>query len=450
MRARYLPGVRWPGWLYVLPVGATFLGAYLLLGPARLRPAVAARLLAAESSDGQVRSLRVVTLARLDRLEEPRAMKDLRLYEGDRLVASAESDEAGVAELVFDSPLDASKQLRLVAGEQLLAEGRLTVPSARRPDEQPARALAGRQEGELRVEVALSRGALLPPFREALELRVRTAEGQPVEGVRARVTAVGASPEEQTLELPRGEGRFEIVPEAQRVELEVRAELTRPGQAPSEPAPSGEAAGEAQPAPTRGSYAGTLPEVLGGVWLDPSGLPEKARLVAPSPRRVTLVSLHDALGRRGGAVVPLHEDPDGFFRGELPLPSCAAPPCSLVASSDALELGQSTVVWPTSPTEGLPRAGSLALALDGMPGAIALERTRVKRIRVGAITGLSLSAAIEVFLLLRARRDSERALGEQLGAALARDAARTQRRMVAIAAALVALVFAALIAVSLR
>jgi hypothetical protein len=193
-----------------------------------------------------------------------------------------------------------------------------------------------------------------------------------------------------------------------------------------------------------------LPEIMGGVWLDPAGLPATARLVAPSPRRVTLVSLHDARGRRGGAIVALSEDPDGFFRGELPLPPCAAPPCSLVASSDALELGQSAVIWPTQPAVGEPRVGSLALALDGMPAAIALERARVKRIRVGAITGLSLSAAIEVFLLLRARRDTERALSEQLGAALARDAARTQRRMVAIAAALVALVFAALIAVSLR
>lgn len=387
-------------------------------------------------------------------------MNDLRLYVGDRLVASGASDEAGVAELALEEPVDASSALRLVAGEQLLADGRLVLPAARARQGEPSKMLEGRKEGELGVEVELTRGALVPPFREVLGLRVRAADGQPVEGARVRILAVGASPEDQTLELPRGAGSFAIVPEAQRVELEVRAELTRPGQ-PASDAPTGDtmkdsakpsdaAAGETERPTSRGSLALTLPEVLGGVWLDPAGLPETARLVAPSPRRVTLVSLHDARGRTSGAVVPLREDPDGFFRGELPLPPCAAPPCSLVASSDALELGQSTVEWPTVPAEGQAQAEHLALALDGMPAAIALERARVKRIRVSAITGLSLSAAIEVFLLLRARRDSERALSEQLGAALARDAARTQRRMVAIAAALVALVFAALIAVSLR
>jgi len=174
-------------------------------------------------------------------------------------------------------------------------------------------------------------------------------------------------------------------------------------------------------------WEGTLPVIPGATWLGPPAASGTARtLVSPSRRDRVYVSFWTEEGRIEGAVVPLAEDPRGFFAGEMTPPD--APGARLLyvtVAGDPLEQGAGTITWPLRPAEGAvdphPLAplvhGVPAPLLDGLPAALDREKQRAWATRRSGLILLGVAALAEVLLLLLQGRASQRKLDAHLAQA---------------------------------
>ncbi|MBL9025878.1 MAG: hypothetical protein JNL21_27025 [Myxococcales bacterium] len=369
--------------LLALPAVATALVVVVLFGPGQERPVVAARVMTSGAEPDGPRSLRIETIERGAPIPRPVSLDEVSLFASgqDTPLWKGRTGPAGVVEAALAAPLPPGSRVRVRTGQRTLAEGVLKGKGGPAPSATAA-ALPGVVEGDLVVSARIATGTLVPSIPGVVSVEVRDGAGLVSE---ATLAMTGSSVEPPTLEVGVKDGRAllpltAIAPPAV-IDLTAKA----------------------------GSRSGTLrvelPTVMGAIAA--SIADDELTLVSPAPRDVAFVSLFDDLGRTGGGVVELQAAPDGFFRGKMPIGSDVR---AVTVSSDAYEVGASTVTWPGVERSGAASAPRLTIALDGMPAAVAAETTRLARVRTATTAALSLAAALEIALLLWTRRDARGAL----------------------------------------
>jgi hypothetical protein len=376
--------------LTVLPALAAAFVVAVLFGPGRARPLEFARVRAAAGADGAVRSLRVETLRRDGAREQASPIASMRVFvERDgarREVHSGPTDEAGIVEVRVDPPARSGDRLVLEGPNGELGARVLQVPEHERlAVVEQLGAIAGKSEGSLPVRVDVVRGTMVSSFDEEVRIACADAPGGTLE-----LDAESAEPTSQRLTLDaRGEVRAKLRALGPTLALEARVR-----------------AGD-----RTGRFVATVPSKLGAVWLDPSSNPGRLVVVSPSPRDRVFASFYAAEGRVGGASAPLSASPDGFHRAEIEAPTALV---GVRLSSDASELGQSTVAWPAPGREGLVTAPRLVSVVDGAVAAELREKRRLVRVRVVVGLVLAFVGALEIGLFVRAARRERRLLDERL------------------------------------
>lgn len=376
--------------LIVVPAAATVLVAVVLLGPGQLRPVRAARVFAAGD---ELRAVRVITVTRDERREEPLAGEHFALFVDGEANArwTGAAGPGGVTEIVLDPPLPAATVLRVATGSEVLALGRATPTGDPPRREQGTVARLG--SGALRLRVDLERGQLVPPFAERVHLRLTLANA-PAAG-EVTFSAVSADPSEGTLTVdPQGHASFEITPLAQPVQLSF----------------------EARAGAAKLSGNATLPVTMSGMYVAPRLRDGHLDVVSSGPRNIAFLSFFDERGRASGAIVPLAMDERGFFRGTAQVPGHAV--TAITASAEPHEKGQSTTIWPMAGEPGAMTVPLLGPALDGTAAALARERRRVSIVRTATVVALSIAALLELVLLFWSGR-SEGARVARLAAEMA-------------------------------
>jgi hypothetical protein len=262
----------------------------------------------------------------------------------------------------------------------------------------------GSSPSRLAIRVEATRGVLAAPFAERLRVHVGGGGGPEGAGASLSVTAFGAelmapggtatSPLALTADA-RGEANFVLTPLAYPVDLAITARL-------------GEVSGR---------WEGALPVTPGAIHVA-RGDGGALDVVSPAPRERAYLSFWDAVGRVGGAVVPLTRDASGFYRGAVtPAPPPSPGFFAVTAAGDPLELGVGTVAYPLEPAEGSLTPPPLAQILDGVPAALAREWARARAARRTAVLVILMAAALTVLLLLREGYASQRRLEAHLCAA---------------------------------
>ena len=373
----------------LVPALAVTVVVFVLLGPARLRGAVAARVLASSPND------RVVRVLLLERggLGDRGVEGSFELYAADevapRCTGTTRSD--GVAECDLAEPLPPSTEVRVERSGSVIARGSWPAETAASPA--LARAVVGRAKADgLSLEVSLERGLAVPPFPERLDATVKQADGSGAPAT-VRFELSSAEPAEGVSRADsEGSTRLEWTPLANPATATVEAKL-------------GDRTVVAE---------ATMPVELGGLYVSPASSEGRVEVTSSSPRSVAYLSILGPEGRIAGQRVPLTPDDHGFFRGysEGTLPPEAI---GIVASSDPSE--RSRTLWPAPGRSGRLEASTLGVLVDGMPTALSTERRRARWVRFGVVGLVSTAAALELGLLLWARRRTRKEL-EDLDEAL--------------------------------
>jgi hypothetical protein len=377
----------------VVPALAVLVTALVFLGPGSARPALGARVYGLPAAGGTTLALRITGARRLFGVDDVATLDDVlvQAHDGPTPLSSGHATLGpdGVGEVVLDAsaPIAGPITLRVLRGEHVLAEGAVPLRPAA-PLATKTGAVHGVASGDLVPSVIATRGQLAAPFAETVRIEIPGAAGVTIEA-----SAPGAEiTPDRVITDARGAASIGVKPLAHHVELELRAR-----------APDGRT----------GRWEGLLPVLPGAVWLAPSRRPGALELVSPAPRERVYVSIVADQGRLLGAVVPLVQDAEGFFRGQLGVtPSARA--AQLVVSTDPQERGAGTVAWPLEPPEGAASAARLEPLLDGMPDAEARERARAGRARGAAIQVVGASALFEILLLLVRSRRAQKKLEEGL------------------------------------
>jgi hypothetical protein len=408
--------------LHGVPVAAGVITAVMLLGPARERPALGARVDGYPVVGSERVSFRVATLEHRAEGYRDVALEGVRvdLRDAGGILGSAEV-AAGEVVVPLLRPLAGSARVRVSAGEHVLADGELTAHPLLDVSEPPAYIEESRA---FRLSVVVTRGQLLPEFPETLRVEVSgpsLADPRLVAEARGGDARVVAGP---TRRCQDERCRFDWSIEATARSPSLEVELTvRDGDA------------------ERARASTPLPVLPGGVWLDPTRRGNVVSLRSSIAREPAYLSVVGPHGRVWGTQVAMALDDSGFAGAEVALPLVDFPSVrALRVSSDATEPDDATVSWPLG-RENVA-AGALDRIADGMPAAIAAERERRAAARRPAF-GLVLAAAVfELgYLAWRARR-SRRDLASRLDPALLE--APLSAVSVALAGGAIALLFVAL------
>ncbi|UQA55422.1 hypothetical protein [Polyangium aurulentum] len=384
----------------VVPALAVLVTALVLLGPGSARPALGARVHGLPVAGGTTLALRLTGARRLFGVDDVASLDDVRVeaHDGPTPLSAAHTSLGpdGVGEVVLhaDTPLSGPISLRVLRGEHVLVEGAVPLRPAA-PLATKTGAVHGVGSGDLAIAVSTTRGQLAAPFPEAVRIEIPGAAGVAIEA-----SAPGAEiTPDKVITDARGVASIRVKPVAHHVELELRARALDG---------------------RTGRWEGLLPVLPGAVWLDPSRTQGALVLVSPAPRERVYVSIVADEGRLLGAVVPLVQDAEGFFRGQFAFTPARG--AQLVVSTDPQERGAGTVAWPLEPPEGAALAPRIEPLLDGMPDAEAREKARAGRARRAAIQVVGASALFEILLLLVRSRRAQQKLEEGLADAAVRGA----------------------------
>ena len=381
--------------------------AFVVLGPGRAMPILAARLYGGPLPEGVSQtSFRVVVLEEESGFRAKVAGTRLRAIAEageDRAQWEGTSGPDGSAEvrLVWQRPPSGPVRLRLFDEEErLLVEGELprTVEGWGEGEGWSA-AISGNRKGEIVIRAAAMRGVLAAPFAETIVVEAMHGD-LPAAHATLKVRAYGASlagEERSELSLradDRGRASFELLPFAHHAELVIEAEL----------------------GVAKGHFSASLPVLPGAMWLEPGDSPTR-RIVSPVPRQLAYVAIATPRARLFGATVPLVPDGRGQAEGVLDLTEImetlrAEPRAMLtLASSETFE-GAGTVAWPLWPDENpftfVARPIRDMPLLDGFPRAKASDAQRRKRAAAWAGGALGGAAVVEGILLYRAARRGRR------------------------------------------
>jgi hypothetical protein len=394
--------VRWP--LYALPVVTLVVVALALVTAGSTRPYRVARVWGGPTEGARL-GLRVETFDIREDLgggfQEVPVSGGKAVVEVEsatfRGVRPIELDVEGGGEASFELPPGHGRVSLLVeqAG-QPLAQGelpRLTQATWA----QAARRRGGWVEGSAGpfvVRAAPARGVLAVPFEEELWIAAERA-GRPASGVRVRATSNGATlePNEATLDA-RGRAVLRIVPREHTLGVTLRLD----------------------DATATGDVTFDLPVVPGA--LRASVEQGELRVEAPVPRDIAYFALVTPNERLFGGRLLLRPDGRGGSSARFALPALVPSPTHAVVSSERDLRSPAAVGWPLVPSAGADPATTFdavdALLLDGRPRAALRERARRSRVRwtTGAFCALAL--LVEVILLARLTRTSDRRLDRHL------------------------------------
>ena len=394
------------GATYVIPVVAVVVTALVLLGPGAGRSAIGVRVRGLPREGSTALALRIETVRRASTVDDAVAVTGLSV-EGTAAGAalgpwqgSTGSDGIAEVSLPTGQPLRGPVSLRVTRGEAVLAEGPITIPPAAHVAAGPA-VVGGVTTGDLSIQVEVLQGTLAAPFEGSLRLRLVGSGREPLRqpGVVLEVSMTGGelTAGQERVETDRsGAATLQVKPLAHHVELTVTAR---------------------DPAGRTGRWVGVLPVLPGAMRLEPLGATELS-VISPAPRERAYVSLLSDHGRVAGAVVPLVRDPAGFHAGRFAAELPPAPAqLHAVVSGDPYEQGVGTVAWPIRPAEGAPAVQPITLLLDGLPAAELREMARANRARQLGLLVIGAAALLEVLLLVRVSRASQRRLEEHLNQA---------------------------------
>jgi hypothetical protein len=477
---------RWKRLVLYLPPLASLVVAAVAIGASHPRTVLGARVVAGAKPPADTPlGLRVLLVsARPDR-EGLELAPDVEVRVSHGMLSK--TDDAGVAELSVPAPLPPTITIEAHDGDVWRTAATFSIDVLGAPD--PSDGVAqlqrtmGHVSGDLSVDVAPDRGAIVPPFPGEAWVRVRDKSGRPCADARVTMEAQTGVSDDAPPTTTDGSGlaRLRILPTSPPIVLTVRAE--KDGLGGEWDGVLGAELGIAQPTSTR------VDPALGVVTL-----------ASPAPVGAVYVDLFREGVRLAGARVAI--GPDG--RGDFPLPSAAVtrgglfdlavstspqPPAKddlahavtwpIVLAGDPFD-AWGALVAPRIPERIAPMGGSSSyepaflatiarapvvvpardVVADGLAAALARETKRGRDVRHGATFAIVGGALVELALMMwlgvfRARRDVEQEI-----AALARDgelgvvAARARRsdvgtrvRFAALAigaVGVVALIFAAL------
>lgn len=394
--------VRWP--LYALPVATVVVVALALVTAGSTRPYRVARVWGGPTTGSHL-ALRAEVFDIREDLGG--GFEELPAPGGALVVAVESARFRGVRSVVLDSEGGGEAFFELPPGRDAKVtvsveqEGaRLALGELPRIDAAAWARVARRrggwvsgQAGPYAVSVAPGRGALAVPFEEELWVEVLRA-GAAATGVRVRASSSGARlvPAEATLDA-RGRAVFRIAPQEHGVVVTLRVD---DGTAPDE-----------------ASF--DLPVVPGAL---------RARLVegalaveAPVPREFAYFALVTERERLFGGRLELRPDQRGGSSQRFPLPALPVAPTYAVVSSQRDLRSPSAVGWPLAAAGETPSTSFDAvdaLLLDGRRLGALRERARRSRVRWATGAFCSIALLIEILLLTRLTRASDRRLDRHL------------------------------------
>lgn len=243
------------------------------------------------------------------------------------------------------------------------------------------------KEGD-RLDVLVERGVLAVPFEGTVE--VRAAPPWALSAAKFRASARGASlrGSPEFLLSPEHPAELRLVPEEHVVELTLDAEL-----------PDG----------THRLFSGYLPVVPGAFGVEFEG--PRARILSPVPRAEAFFTLLSEGRRVASGRVPLRERADGVAEGTLDLSTfarSAGEGLFLVLGTDADGRSPSTVGYPLVPYGATLDAVDDRI-VDGRERALATERRRSGRVRLGLLLYVAFVFVTTIVLFVRfVRREAKR------------------------------------------
>jgi hypothetical protein len=374
---------------FIIPAIAGAIAGALFLGPGVERPALGVRVLGYVVDGSEVVGLRLEGVRSYLHVDEASAIDGVNVA-----IVSAGADARWKGDIgangIGEVALARTDGAPLIQGHATLLLQRGTAHTEvdlalSPPVPGPSRVLlAGTSRGDVRLEVSPVRGAFAAPFIDAIEVRAPGSDAAHIE-----LAAEGADIAPQSAEIGPGQrAAFNVRPLAHDVTLAIDAK-------------SGSATGH---------WEGTLPIIPGGQWIAANAL-EKLTVTSPVPHDSAFVSFWSPKGRVGGAVVALHREPDGFFRGDIDTPTRAT---FVTLAGDGREGGTGTIAWPLRPARGACIAPELRVLLDDVPAAIARERSRSGEARSMAAYVIAAAGLLEVSLLLARARAAKLALEAHL------------------------------------
>ncbi|HEY3498405.1 MAG TPA: hypothetical protein VGK73_27110 [Polyangiaceae bacterium] len=395
--------MRWP--LYALPVAAVIVVALALVTAGSTRPYRVARVWGGPT-DAPRLGVRVEVFEIREDLgggfEELPVTGGVALVElesgGFRGARSVKLDAEGGAEAAFELPAGRTAPLllmveqeghRLAAGELPRIDAGTWARAARRRG-----GWASGQAGAYSLRVAPGRGALAVPFEEELWVEA-LRDGAPAAGVRVQASSGGAQvmPADATFDA-HGRAVFRIAPREHAVTVALRV---------GDPA-----------APSELSF--DLPVAPGALRASSAG--DTLLVEAPVQREVAYFALVTESERLLGGRLLLAPDGRGGSSARVPLPPLPRAPTHAVVSSERDLRSPSSVGWPLPPLTGTEPATTFdavdALLLDGRRLGALRERARRSRVRWATAAFCSLALLLEIALLTKLTRASDRKLDTHL------------------------------------
>lgn len=394
---------------YVVPLLAVAVTATVLLGPGATRKAAFVRVYGTPTSSAQTLALRIEGAERLYGVDEKAAFENISVEATDAdtplepVRLSLGADAIGEVLINAPRPLTGPISLRVTHGDHVLAHGNIDLhhaPPSERFVLSPL-SLPGQTSGNLKMYVAVRRGALAAPLPDVLDIRVGLAEhvspsNQGFDGIELEASAPGATIEPSKFVTDEhGAASIVVTPQAHHVELTITGK---------------------HPGHGDGRWEGTLPVIPGAIWMEPetkNGLV----FVSQAPRDRVYVSAMNETGRIFGAIVPVSPDAHHMYRGRLDLPKHVQDVAThVVVAGDPQEQGAATVAWPLRSGE-VARSLQLERLLDGAADAEQYERARASKARRAALWVVVAAMIFVVLLMLVQSRRAQRQLEANLGSA---------------------------------
>jgi hypothetical protein len=433
--------------LYVLPFATAAVVGFALFVVGAQRPYVGARLYGGPTENAPRLSFRLEVVERYRGVEGPLTADagpftvDARFQDGSSARWTGQLDSLGMASVTLEPPggvVRGAAQVRVLRpGAEPIAEGQVWLPIAAwlARAERHGGWLDVPSKGELKVRVALARGALAVPFAEAIWIEV-TRGGRALAGAKLRVEPEGVRlvrpSARDTLIDTDAAGRVAIVvaPREHNVALSVVVEQ----------------------AGARGEWYSRLPVVPGAYSV--TLVDRRLRIESPVARDVAFFALLTDRARIAGGPVQL--DPDGRG-GAVQIVDVGPLPDQQIwaqVSSEPELASAATVGWPlrvpATPVGDPPNTFQVPdhLLLDGLGMGARAELQRRSKARAIA-AGFTLIALLLASLIVIVRtRSADARLRAHLQAAGEQAASRdliAQKRAgarVALAVLCIALGFA--------
>jgi hypothetical protein len=248
--------------------------------------------------------------------------------------------------------------------------------------------------GPYAVRVAPARGVMAVPFEEELWVEVRR-DAAPAAGVRVQASsASGRLAAAEAFADAQGRASFRLAPQEHALSVSLRI-------------------GDGV---TGGDITFDLPVVPGALRATLRG--GELLVEAPVPREIAYFALVTPTQRLAGGRLEFAPDARGRSSARLALPPFVEPPSHAVVSSERDLRSPSAVGWPlSSAPNGEPGTtfdAVDALLLDGRRYGALRERARRSRVRWATGAFCSIALLIEILLLTKLTRTSDRRLDAHL------------------------------------